>query len=556
MKSCNLCKDGVVTSPRYNQATNCGGEPTQLNTVVIPLEKGGDGANEPNAPKLGMWKNTLVRYEKTGSVYLYDINGVYTNLTGTDYASQIVDLTADMKSLKERLSSLQEALAQEISSREGTDTELQSGIDALNEELTATEQALKEAIAEATSTANEAMAKANDAAATANGEATARAEADNALQAAITAETEARQAEDGKLQAGIDKNAQDIADLQAGGGGGSIDASFLNKTVQYDTTVDADMSTVTITKTTGILGNISTEETNMPLPVASADQAGIMNASTYNAVQQNAENVDAILNGAVAIDNVPASPSDEELTNLWKNATSRSELINRASIFDVTNQKLWYYYENDGKWHTPAGGSGGVTVSIATNDTPGIVQGSVTTGQVAVEPNGKMSVNGWDATQSTIANIDSRVETLEKGGSLKAKVVQSITSITGSITPNNTWQAWMSESGIENGSYVFMGSISVNLTSCTGDGDMLEVGVAITDTGTVAPSGGPGKVVSVWVPKGKDGAATVVFPTALMNASTTSTAHYMVRFATSGSSGTINWNNDVIINNNAPVNKS
>lgn len=373
----------------------CENPPTQLRTIKIPMDKGGDGENDPLAPKLGAWQNAIVVYEKTGSIYLYDVNGAYTNLTGTDYAAEVIELAAQLEQTNQNLANLQDALTAETTERQNADTELQGSINANTNAISAETTARENAITGLTSQVNQAIVTAESFATDIADEATAREAADNTLTTNLAAETSARETTDTNLQSQITKNTNDIETLQNAVGG---DFPSLSKDVQFDTELSYDLSTITLTKYTGALNGDTPTETPLTFPVASSESAGIMNAATYSAVQTNAENVDAILNGAVALSDVPASPTQDELTDLWKTATNRDTLINRASIFDITNEKIWYYYDNDSTWHSVASGSGSeVTVSIATNDTPGIVQGSNTKGQVFVEADGTMSLNGWDS---------------------------------------------------------------------------------------------------------------------------------------------------------------
>lgn len=147
-------------------------------------------------------------------------------------------------------------------------------------------------------------------------------------------------------------------------------------------------------------------------PVASSTQAGVMNPTIFNAIQANSDSIDAILSGSVAVQNLPASPTQAQLTTAWQTATGLTDLINGAKIFDNTNSKVWTYYTNTTTWYgTPAGE---VSVSTATNSALGIVQGDATTeGKVFVENNGTMSVNGWDDVTADIADNATNIATLQ-----------------------------------------------------------------------------------------------------------------------------------------------
>lgn len=194
-------------------------------------------------------------------------------------------------------------------------------------------------------------------------------------------------------------NARQAADLELSQRIEAIE----DTSVQFDTTVTGDSSTVTLTKTTGKL-NSTPNSTALPLPVASSISAGVMNPSTFNAVQQNANTIDSILDGAVAVSGLSASPTQEALRTAWETATGLTTLINRASIFDVDNQKLWYYFKNTDEWYfvnnTPE-----VKVAQFTNEMAGLIKGSNDPGQIFAEADGRGSVVGWDGMRHDIDNI-------------------------------------------------------------------------------------------------------------------------------------------------------
>lgn len=224
----------------------------------------------------------------------------------------------------------------------------------------------------------------------------------NLLSAALAQEVADREVAVSQLQNELEDVEANQSDLAQ-----SVEA-LETAQVQKDTSISADESTVTITKTVGELTKAGAE-TGIPLPVASENSAGVLNASTYKAIQENAENIDSVLGGAVVIEDLPAEPTDAQLTAAWEQATGKTELINRASIYDETNKKVWYYYENASAWKaidaTPS-----FSVSVATNEAAGIVKGSTENGQVAVEADGTMSLNGYDALTSDVANLQSEVD--------------------------------------------------------------------------------------------------------------------------------------------------
>ena len=197
----------------------------------------------------------------------------------------------------------------------------------------------------------------------------------------------------------------------------------LDRNVVTDLAVDQTVSTTTLkldTTKTNLRSASSTTTSNISLPVASSTQAGIMNSATYDAVTANTNNIDAIINGAVAINDLPASPTQAELTSAWQTATGLTTLMNRAGIFDVTNSKYWTYYTNDTTWHFTSG-TVPITVNTFTNDSEGLIKGSTTAGQVFAENDGTGSVNGWDSLTSTVGNHTSKLATIAQGAEVNVQ---------------------------------------------------------------------------------------------------------------------------------------
>lgn len=283
MKNCSKCYPGVVAAPDYNSVSACEQPPTQLETVKIPKNKGGDGPNDLYAPKLGAWQNTIVYYEKTGSVYLYDVNGVYTNLTGTDYASIIADLQQTAADQAQQLQSLDEGLTDEKNSRTQADANLSSSIGTLMQNLDQETTIRKEADEGLASQIAGFNTQLNDIGAQVD-ENTADIKADvTALQTNINqlANKEADDVAD--LQTNINANANAIANLEATVGG---EAGSFSKELVLDLAAEASVNSVTLTATKGNLGASDTTTEDIALPVASETQAGVLSAADYAAFQE------------------------------------------------------------------------------------------------------------------------------------------------------------------------------------------------------------------------------------------------------------------------------
>lgn len=411
MSNCsNQCQPGFIAGPNVStKKSGCDLTPCPtFKTYVLPKNLGTDASDQPYAPKLGAWTNAIVVYEANGAEYLYDNQGVFTKIGGTGLGGGDVNSVNGEKGdvvLKQLIVSMNN---QELARYNGGQiVSLNLPIPALGEVGQSNTGYITGDMVYQVQQALEALV---------SQETTNREGAINQVNSNIQNVTEQLNQTNQnvtQVQNSLQTAQENISSLQ---GESSSTEELLNQNVQRDTTVETTASTVTITKTTGNISTSSSETTQIPLPVASEEQAGVMNAATYQAVQNNSEYIDSILGGAVAISGIAASPSQQDLTNAWKQATTRDALINNASIFDVDNERIWYYYTNDSQWHsltTAGGGSGGgVTVSIATNETAGIVKGSTADGQVAVEGDGTMSLNGYDKMNSAIQDMQSTIQTV------------------------------------------------------------------------------------------------------------------------------------------------
>lgn len=194
----------------------------------------------------------------------------------------------------------------------------------------------------------------------------------------------------------------------------AVQPDDINQTLVTDIAIDqaVSTSTVKINESKINLSDKSASSDSVTLPVASASRAGIMNSSTYVAVSNNTNNINAILNGAVAIASISANPTQTELTNRWLSETGISTLINRASIYDTTNDKVWTYYSNTAMWYA-ASNTAQVTVNTFTNSSEGVIKGSTNTGQVFAENDGTGSINGWDALSNNVSTNANNISSLQ-----------------------------------------------------------------------------------------------------------------------------------------------
>lgn len=246
---------------------------------------------------------------------------------------------------------------------------------------------------------------------------------------AVGAEADARVAADALLDGRVGALEQDLpAEVQNRINAdsalqGQIDTlnGYASKDVVTDVSLGQSTSTVDLEVTSSSIDSTDSSTTTLSLPIATTDQAGVINAATFNAISNNSNLLNALLNGAVAITGLSATPTQAELTTAWETETGLSELINRASIYDVTNEKIWTYYTNDTTWHE-ADASATVTVSTFTNSAEGLIKGSATgDGKVFAENDGTGSVNGWDTLAGQVSTNTSKLSGIEAGAEVNVQ---------------------------------------------------------------------------------------------------------------------------------------
>ena len=188
----------------------------------------------------------------------------------------------------------------------------------------------------------------------------------------------------------------------------------------------ANASTVTH-KATHISGTAESDA----LPVVSREQAGIMSASVYAAMEDvianNTSRISVLEQSAPTYDIsglVSANPTNAEIsaafTQKYPNVPIQAGL--RAADYD--NAHFWQY--GKGTWIILTQ----IDVQMATNQSLGIVKGSSTDGKVFVETDGSMSLKGYDALVSKDATHSSKINTLEVGlGNANARIDATNTNV-------------------------------------------------------------------------------------------------------------------------------
>ena len=189
----------------------------------------------------------------------------------------------------------------------------------------------------------------------------------------------------------------------------------------------ADASTVTH-KATHISGTAESDA----LPVVSRDQAGIMSASVYAAMEDvianNTSRISVLEQSALTYDisgSVSANPTNAEISAAFTQKYPNIPIQPGIRVADYDNAHFWQY--GNGTWIQLTQVA---NVQTATNDSLGVVKGSNTDGKIFIETDGSMSLKGYDALVSKDATHDSKIGTLETGlGNANARIDATNTNV-------------------------------------------------------------------------------------------------------------------------------
>ena len=188
----------------------------------------------------------------------------------------------------------------------------------------------------------------------------------------------------------------------------------------------ANASTVTH-KATHISGTTESDA----LPVVSREQAGIMSASVYAAMEDvianNTSRISVLEQSAPTYDIsglVGPNPTNSEISAAFQQKYPNVPIQAGLRAADYDNAHFWQYGKNTWIILTQ------IDVQVATNQSLGIVKGSGTDGKIFVETDGSMSLKGYDALVSKDATHDSKISTLETGlGNANARIDATNTNV-------------------------------------------------------------------------------------------------------------------------------
>lgn len=272
---------------------------------------------------------------------------------------------------------------------------------------------VKDDVSSVASTAEDALSQVSNANSTAN-EALTKAE-----QAITTADSASSKAD--ALQVTVDGHTQSIQAVEIQAEQALTDANDAFDQASIAQTAEA--ATIIMTRGTG-------SQEQIPFPIASSVQTGMMNAQTYAGIVNLTARVDKLEASKTVfyVTFSSTSPTDSELTSLFTTVSGRAPAAGDY-LTDIA-KSLTYGY-NGTNWikvETSA------DIPVFTSETPGLIKGSTLDGTVAAETDGTGSVNGWDTVKTSINNHTESI------GTINGEISTIQGSISGIETSMNTKQ--------------------------------------------------------------------------------------------------------------------
>lgn len=249
---------------------------------------------------------------------------------------------------------------------------------------------------------------------------------DKADQAITTADSASSKAD--ALQVTVDAHSQAIEAVETQAEQALTDAN--DAFDQASITQTAEAATITMTRGTGY-------QEQIPFPIASSVQTGMMNAQTYAGIVNLTARVDKLEASKTVfyVTFSSDSPSQSEITSVFTTASGRPPAAGDY-VTDIA-RALTYGY-NGSTWikvETSA------DIPVFTSETPGLIKGSTADGTVAAEADGTGSVNGWDTVKTSINNHTESIGTINGEISTIQGSISSIeTEISGLNSNLNTKQ--------------------------------------------------------------------------------------------------------------------
>lgn len=201
------------------------------------------------------------------------------------------------------------------------------------------------------------------------------------------------------LQVTVDEHTQSIQAVETQAEQALTDAN--DAFDQASITQTAEAATITMTRGTG-------SQEQIPFPIASSVQTGMMNAQTYAGIVNLTARVDKLEASKTVfyVTFSSNSPTDSELTSLFTTVSGRAPAAGDY-LTDIA-KSLTYGY-NGTNWIKVETST---DIPVFTSETPGLIKGNTADGTVAAETDGTGSVNGWDTVKTSIANNTESIGTI------------------------------------------------------------------------------------------------------------------------------------------------
>ena len=223
------------------------------------------------------------------------------------------------------------------------------------------------------------------------------------LQSEVTRATSEEQRIENKLNDEINRATQAEENLD----NTTIKKSVI-PSVQINSDIIQDVDSIKFSKTIQNTDNGNTSESVETLQTVNTTRNGIMTKEAYQQIIQNTTDISEIKGASkrypVHLGTEPLT--QEQYQTAWEQASGNptgTTPPDGATLVNLDNNHAITYFENaeGDKWID----RGVDTVTLATNEAPGIVKGvNDTNGDISVRSDGTMFVNGWDTLNDTIDN--------------------------------------------------------------------------------------------------------------------------------------------------------
>lgn len=321
----------------------------------------------------------------------------------------LADLVDDYQGAIDRAQATADGAQQTAETAQETADTALTNANAAKTESAAANAAATKAEADAANALTTADSAAADASEAAENALDAKTQAGEALRASAAATTTANEASSvasaASTLAGTAQNRANEAYAYAGDVDNKVIQTNVDlnnlKTATNSALIGITAPTNTSTVTLDLERIVGTD--NVPLPVASATQAGVLNANDYKQLQDYAGRIGA-LEGSLAIYPVTLpsdNPSSEQITNAYTSQypDAPNPPLDNTTVSDV-QRKITYRYTSIGNTWIQV--SYEVTQQF-TNSSPGTIKGSTSAGMISANADGTGSLNGYDALNSGVA---------------------------------------------------------------------------------------------------------------------------------------------------------